>query len=95
MPKAVKQRQRAMSDTAFERKYEPILLNDECDRRVFQDLDPMYINDHHVWSIMESDDGNHEYLVPGYHRVNINGYVQTKKPWTDEDDASGLQVKYT
>ncbi len=43
---------------------------------------------------VESDTGKKEYLTPGFHVVNRLNYMITEKPWTDEDDANGLQVLY-
>ena len=40
----------------------------------------------HVWTILESDDGDdgNWYASPGIHIVNRIGYVMTKRPWVDE-----------
>lgn len=40
----------------------------------------------HVWTILESGDGEDDnwYASPGFHTVNRMGYVMTKRPWTDE-----------
>ena len=35
-----------------------------------------------VWSLVDGDDGG-AYALPGYHLVNVFGYVITKKPWID------------
>jgi hypothetical protein len=39
-----------------------------------------------VWTIIESgddEDGNW-YADPGFHRVNVLGYVTSDTPWTDD-----------
>ena len=46
------------------------------------------IKDHpiqHVWTILETGDGENEnwYASPGIHYVNRLGYVLTSKPWQD------------
>jgi hypothetical protein len=38
----------------------------------------------HVWTIMTGDDGESAYACPGYHVVNVEGYVVTEQPWVDE-----------
>jgi hypothetical protein len=81
-----------MSEKTFDRKYEPIELNGGGLTRNHDELDPAYADDHHVWSVIECD--GKCTLSPGYHVVNLIGYVQTKNPWTDEDDTDGLWVKY-
>jgi hypothetical protein len=40
-----------------------------------------------VWSIVEGDEG--QYLIPGFHVVNLIGYVLSQEPITDEEIASG------
>ncbi|MDQ4502543.1 hypothetical protein [Sinomonas sp. ASV322] len=37
-----------------------------------------------VWSIVEPGDNN-LYAIPGYHLVNLVGYVVTETPWHDEE----------
>lgn len=37
-----------------------------------------------VWTIMTGDDGESAYACPGYHIVNVEGYVVTVHPWHDE-----------
>lgn len=46
------------------------------------------VRDHplrHVWSVVEGEnpDDNNWYAAPGFHLVNVLGYVMTKKPWTE------------
>lgn len=83
------QRKRAMSFSVFDRKYKA-LDHDGSMTRHFEDItaEPSF-----VWSVVEGD-GDALYLLPGYHVVNVLGYVQTENPWTAEDDESGLTVKY-
>lgn len=39
----------------------------------------------HVWSIVETGDDadTNWYALPGFHVVNMLGYVMTTRPWTD------------
>jgi hypothetical protein len=39
---------------------------------------------HQVWTVVESDDGYDFIAAPGYHIVNVLGYLVTAVPWTDE-----------
>lgn len=44
-----------------------------------RDSDP-----HHVWSIVDGEDGN-LWLLPGFRVVNATGdYVKSERPWQDE-----------
>ena len=45
------------------------------------------INHHHVWSVVDGDDGG-MYLCPGFRLVNLVLYVVTLVPWTDEEEDS-------
>jgi hypothetical protein len=39
---------------------------------------------HHVWSVVEGDDGN-LWLLPGFRTVNALGeYVRSERPWHDD-----------
>ncbi len=40
-----------------------------------------------VWTMVEGDDGESWYIVPGYHIVNRIGHVLARRPWTDEQAA--------
>jgi hypothetical protein len=42
-----------------------------------------------VWSVIEGSDSENLYLVPGFHVVNLVGYVISEKPITREEIASG------
>jgi hypothetical protein len=71
-----------MATSVFERRYESTA--DEYgdtmrDYRYTADIDPR-----HVWSCMEGDNGK-LYLAPGFHVVNMVGYVVTVRPWSDAD----------
>jgi hypothetical protein len=50
----------------------------------FSDVKDQPLN--HVWTILESGDGDdgNWYASPGFHIVNRIGYVMTKRPWTNE-----------
>ncbi len=98
-----KVRQRAMNYDVFERKYKPVKNHIDSNASGDGDLFETYGEEwehvskqdcHHVWTLVESDTGKKEYLTPGFHVVNRLNYMITEKPWTDEDDANGLQVLY-
>lgn len=45
-----------------------------------KDMDPR-----HVWSLIEGDEDDTAYALPGFHRVNNIGYTVTEKPWPHEN----------
>jgi len=45
---------------------------------------------HHVWSVVEGEDDGW-YALPGFHVVNVMGFVVTDRAWTDEE-ATRLQA---
>lgn len=47
---------------------------------------------HNVWTLID-DDGKW-YIVPGIRYVNRMNYLICDVPWTDEQDARGIYVKY-
>ena len=50
---------------------------------------------HQVWSLVDGDDGG-TYAIPGYHVVNVFGYVVTARMWTDEEAyMGGLQAVWS
>lgn len=42
-----------------------------------------------VWSIIEDDETENHYLLPGFHTVNLIGYVLAPRPITQEELDSG------
>lgn len=42
-----------------------------------------------VWSVIEGDETENQYLLPGIHRVNLLGFVLSEKPITQEELDSG------
>lgn len=42
-----------------------------------------------VWTVVEGDGNENQYLLPGFHAVNRIGYVLAERPITDEELASG------
>ena len=49
-----------------------------------QALDPLT-----VWSVIEGDGNENLYLLPGFHAVNLVGYVVAGKPITEAELRSG------
>lgn len=39
----------------------------------------------YVWTIVEGDDTDNLYAIPGYRIVNRVGYIVTEKPWRHEN----------
>lgn len=42
-----------------------------------------------VWTIVEGDETENQYLLPGFHHVNRIGYVLAEQPITQEELDSG------
>ena len=42
-----------------------------------------------VWSVIEGSDTENLYLLPGFHAVNLVGYVVAEQPITADELASG------
>jgi hypothetical protein len=42
-----------------------------------------------VWTVIEGDETENQYLLPGFHHVNRIGYVIAEKPITQEELDSG------
>jgi hypothetical protein len=56
------------------------------DGDLFDFRDVQHLDYRNVWTIIESgddEDGNW-YADPGFHRVNVLGYVTSDTPWTDD-----------
>lgn len=82
-----------MTRSAFERIYGVTVeyisgFASRDDWRKVKDLSPNL-----VWSVTEGDNGEDWYLSPGFHVVNMMGYVVSERPWTDSDLAD-LWVKW-
>ena len=87
-------RKRAMTWSVFERKYGPVIAAPDGGD-VFQTyernlLTPYATNQ--VWSLVDAEGS--DYVIPGWHVVNMQGYVVTTKPWTPQDDAENLYIKW-
>lgn len=50
----------------------------------FEEIQIEGIDPHHVWSVIDSDDGNTAYLDNGYRVVNKWAYVVTAEPWVED-----------
>lgn len=85
----MKIRSRAMNEWVFERKYNSVEAPGGSSVWRFDEIKGT--DERYVWSVCDGDNGK-TYLMPGYHMVNVWGYSKTEKPWTDEDDRSGLTV---
>ena len=49
----------------------------------YDELQARHIPTNRVWSLMDGDCGT-DWASPGYHIVNVYGYLVTDEPWTDE-----------
>jgi len=41
------------------------------------------ISPHRIWTIVETDDGNGEVILSGFHWVNRRAYLITEMPWEE------------
>jgi hypothetical protein len=72
-----------MSNAVFERKFKPI---DAADGGQAWDFgDTKSYDRHQVWSLVDGDNGK-PYIIPGYHLVNVFGYLVTEEPWDEKRD---------
>jgi hypothetical protein len=49
-------------------------------------VDVQSLDIHHVWTVVETgdDEDPNWYADPGFHIVNVLGYVISDKPWTND-----------
>ena len=85
-------RKRAMSDRHFCRIFDPI-PDPRGNGDVWEYEDTLAHDVHCVWTLVDGDNGD-PYIVPGCHIVNKFGYMVTRNPWTDAQEADGLLVKW-
>lgn len=77
-----------ISEDDFMVEYEPLVLpgSDPKDGEyLWPHAATLSIPLNRVWTVVEDDEGNGAYALPGYHIVNKIDYVVTAKPWDDED----------
>lgn len=81
-----------LSEEQFIERYEPLEGPDGSDTWQYDELGELPL--HHVWSVVETGDPDHDalYALPGYHVVNMVGYNVTAHPWVDEDVEALLHV---
>lgn len=64
-------------------------VNRPFDGGLFDRKDLVGIDPHHIWTIVNDDDGG-ELALPGIRHVNVIGFLTTDRPWTSKD----LWVRY-
>lgn len=79
---------RYLTQEEFEKEFNP---QTKEDGDLFDFKDVANLPTRNVWTIIESggvdDDGNEDgnwYADPGFHRINVLGYVTSETPWTDD-----------
>ena len=73
---------RPITENRFWSLYKPIEALDGSYIWEYDDVQRAGIPLERVWSLIESDNDT-LYAAPGYHVVNVLGYVITVEPWTD------------
>lgn len=71
-----------IGEDAFERDYRPIKSRSGDYVWSWAQVSQQRPDDNCVWSLIEGDDGG-LYASPGYHVVNVVGYIVTRRGWTD------------
>ena len=51
---------------------------------LFEFSDVKDVDPHHVWTVVDDTRGG-ECALPGFHAVNVIGYVTTERVWTSKD----------
>lgn len=76
-----------IGESAFEATYKPLELAGEGDQmvqtyRVAQDAAHLRsLTEQHIWAIIEDSETGNLYASPGYHLVNVVGFIVTEHPW--------------
>ena len=77
-------RTRCGSASTFERRFQPIIQNEEDGSVIVEPWDVPPDADYRYWWTVV-DGGDKLYVGPGFHFVNRIGYIQCEKPWSDDD----------
>ena len=77
----VKPRRRAGTYDVFQRRYDPIPLEDDSLIREWNDPELQDVDEHYLWTVVDCD--GRLMLTPGYASVNYLGRVLCRKPWDD------------
>lgn len=80
----IKPRKRAGSYKTFERRYDPVFVQDTDILRFFDDPMVAAADENQVWTIVSGDRGAW-YIVPGKVFVNREYYVLTRKGWSTDE----------
>lgn len=79
-----------ISETDFEATFKPrnapgsnASVGDLWSPHEIQSVDPR-----HVWTVVDGEDDDNLYALPGIHFVNRIGYVVTEEPWGPETTAA-------
>lgn len=75
-----------LTDDEFWAAFEPVQDGDDGLKEFSQtDIDDCYaVHPNHIWTMTQSHDTGNLYIQPGYHYVNREHYVLTKRPWNDQ-----------
>lgn len=85
-----------MTEEEWEERFVPIIKRDEdcllfSNHRAEESAFLAIVGNDRIWTQMEGD-GTIEY-VPGFWRVNAEGYIVTMNPWTEEDADSVVVIE--
>ena len=80
----IKQRKRAGTKDAFDRRYDPIPDRTGNTIRDWRDPEVQAANIRYIWTCVDCN--GRLYVVPGFATVNYFGRVLCKNPWPDEEE---------
>lgn len=73
-----------MTEDEFEATYTPIHQSDlDEDANAYWDEPPTQYPQNRIWTVVENQENENQYLLPGTHYVNRIGYIASEKPWTN------------
>lgn len=73
---------RVLTEDEFFAEFDP---QQKPDGDLFDHKDVKHLPYRNVWTIVESGEADDDwYASPGFHAVNVLGYVTSEKPWTDD-----------
>jgi len=82
----IEKQAKTISENEFERKY--VSIDSPSGSTIWEHREIRDQKKNHVWTVVEAEDSM--YVMAGFHRVNMIGYVVTEKPWRDRN----LQVEW-
>jgi len=87
-----------LSEDQFMETYNPVRLEREGEYMLdtwdaaIEAAEARGMNKNHVWAIVYGDEDDALYAAPGFHHVNVQGFIMTETPWeTGLEDAVWME----